>query len=201
MIRTIVFDLGNVLLRYQPGPYLRTVLSEPAWIPALLDEVFDSAEWLLLDRGLIGEPEAIARWIARKPCPERTIREALAGWTDMLVPIEGTVDLLRRLKRQGYRLLYLSNFHTRAWDAVTARCDFFALFDGGVVSFRDGLMKPDAEIFQRLVATSGILPEETVFTDDLETNILAAARLGFATIPFVGPEDLEDRLRALGVAL
>ena len=159
MIKNIVFDIGNVLLNFKPVEYLRTKMEEEN-IKSVKEAVFDSPEWPMLDEGTITEKEAIRVISERNAEIKDLVELAFDNWYDMLTPIENSVKLLKELKAKGYNLYYLSNFQELAYDYIIKEYEFFGLFDGGVASFAEKLMKPDKDIYEKLMERYDLKPEE-----------------------------------------
>ncbi|KLU63363.1 alpha-D-glucose-1-phosphate phosphatase YihX [Peptococcaceae bacterium CEB3] len=198
MIRNVVFDLGNVLLSFQPLDYLYGKLPDRQKAEQIYEEVFKSREWPMLDRGVITEEEALNQ-ICKRSAVGDLLRDVMDNWYQMLTQIDATVDILRELKRREYQIYYLSNFHQLAFDDVSRRYDFFRIFDGGILSFKEKLLKPEKEIFDRLIGMYGIKAQESLFIDDTEENVLGATLSGFPTIRFTTPFALREALRNMGV--
>jgi putative hydrolase of the HAD superfamily len=171
----------------------------PEHVQTLMNDIFWSKEWVQLDLGILTEKEAIELWVKRSECPEAILRDVVDHWMEMLTPIDGTVEILMELRKMGYATYFLSNFHAAAFDEVCVRFEFMGLFVGGIVSFKVKLIKPDAAIFQRLAESCGILPEESVFIDDMEANVEGGARCGFEGILYTSPEDLRKSLSRRGI--
>jgi len=198
MIQNIVFDLGNVLLSFKPMIFLQKMYdTEKA--ENLYKCIFLSKEWLDLDRGIIESDEAID--IISKRCPEYydNIKDVINYWTQILTPIQGSIDILESLKEKGYKTYLLTNFHKKAFEEVSRKHDFLKNFDGRVVSSDVLLLKPEKEIFTNLCKKYGIKPEESVFIDDTAENVVAAKEIGFKTAYFESPEQLRNELISLGV--
>ena len=194
MIKNIIFDLGNVLLNFKPLEYLYKKIPEKQNAYQIYNEIFKSTEWLMLDRGLLTEDEAIDRICARNIENSQLIRNVMDNWYQMLTPIEGVVDVLEELKIIGYKVYFLSNFHLLAFENVCKRHDFFRNFDGGIVSYKEKLMKPEKDIFNKLITTYEINPHESIFIDDTRENIEAAKELEFETIRFTSALELREKL-------
>lgn len=193
MIKNIVFDIGKVLLNFEPTEYLSNKVPEYC-IQDINEAIFKSPEWLMLDRGVITEREAIERICERNKEISELIKRVMDDWYQMLTPIEEVVEILKELKGKGYKIYYLSNFHQLAFEEVTGRYDFFKCFTGGVVSYKVGLLKPEEGIFEKLIKTYAIKPHEAIFIDDTRENIESASKLGFTAIHFTAGEDLRERL-------
>ncbi|KAJ53591.1 putative hydrolase of the HAD superfamily [Clostridium tetanomorphum] len=192
MIKNVIFDLGNVLINFNPMEYLHKKVSDKEKIQEIFEEIFLSEEWAMLDKGVITEEEAIERICSRSNGNDELIRVVMDNWYEMLTPIEDIVETLKRLKDKGYKVYYLSNFHMLAFENVTNRHEFFKYFDGGVVSFKEKLLKPEKDIYNKLIERYKINPKESVFIDDTEINIEGAKKLGFNTIHFKDNIDLKD---------
>lgn len=199
MIKNVVFDLGNVLLRFEPLEHVRAKLGDCGAVEQVYQEIFLSEEWALLDRGTISQEEAVGRMVARSRGNGRSIRRCMDNWYELLTPIEETVDILKEVKARGRRTYILSNFHLLSYENVASRYDFFRYFDGGVISCREKMVKPDREIYDTLIERYGINPNESLFIDDAKANIESAGKLGFATIHFDTPQRLHEELVEMGV--
>ncbi|MEG3042662.1 MAG: HAD family phosphatase [Clostridium sp.] len=190
MIKNVIFDIGNVLLRFNPMEYLRTKIANEEKVQEVYKKIFLSEEWLMLDRGIITEIEAVDRLCSRHKEDAELINIAMDNWYELLKPIEETVNGLEELNNRGYKLYYLSNFHDMAFKEINKTHGFFKLFHGGVVSYEEKLLKPEKEIYERLVERYKIIPKESIFIDDTKLNVEAAKRLGFKTIHFQGEIDI-----------
>ena len=127
MCKNIIFDIGNVLLDFNPKEYLKSKMKEDK-VDYVHKEIFESEEWIMLDRGTILEEEAIKIITSRSNGNEELIKIAFEKWYDILNPIEKTVDILKNLKESGYKVYYLSNFHLKAFEHVTSKYNFFNIF-------------------------------------------------------------------------
>ncbi|MEG0307155.1 MAG: HAD family phosphatase [Clostridium sp.] len=190
MIKNVIFDIGNVLLSFNPMEYLRRKIDNEGKVQKIYEEIFLSEEWLMLDRGIITEIEAVDRLCSRHKEDAELINIAMDNWYELLKPIEEAVNGLEELNNRGYNLYYLSNFHDMAFKEINKTHGFFKLFHGGVVSYEEKLLKPEKEIYERLVERYKIIPKESIFIDDTKLNVEAAKRLGFKTIHFQGEIDI-----------
>jgi len=193
-VRNIIFDLGNVLLNFKPIDYLHGKITNKEKAQQIYEKIFTSEEWLMLDRGVMTEEEAVNKICHRSIEDRELIMLVMHNWYQLLTPIEETVEILKELKHKGYKLYFLSNFHLLAYEDVTKRYDFFKYFDGGTLSFKEKLMKPEKEIYEKLMTRYTIDPTESIFIDDTKENIEGAKKLGFETIFFLNPNDLRHKL-------
>lgn len=198
MIKNVIFDLGNVLLNFEPKEYVKSKVVEEK-IEEIYESIFKSEEWPMLDRGTITEEEAKINIINRKEENTEFINSVFENWYDILTPIESSVEILQKLKEKGYKVFYLSNFHLAAFEYVTKKHDFFGLFDGGVVSYKEKLLKPEKEIYEKILCEYNLEQNETVFIDDMEVNVKAAIKNGMKGIVLKNPIDLKGELENLDI--
>lgn len=194
MIKNIIFDIGNVLLEFKPLDYLKNTFNDSNLEKLLYKEVFQCEEWLHLDRGTLTQDEVIKIISSRNPDHEVPIKICMDNWINILAPIEGTVKLLSELKEKGYKLYLLSNFHSLAFQTVYSKYDFFKSFDGGIISYKENLLKPENEIYTKLLDTYNLNAEECLFIDDTLVNIEAADKLGIKTLHFENCETFMQNL-------
>ena len=200
MYKNIIFDLGNVLLNFNPKEYLKIKISEDK-IEDVYKAIFQSEEWLMLDRGTITEKDAINNIIERNITYRDDINLVFKEWYDILKPIEESVEVLQNLKENGYNVYYLSNFHELAFKEVTTKNNFFELFDGGVVSYAEKLIKPEEEIYKLILKRYNLNPKETIFIDDTKLNVDGASKLGIKAIFLEDPKKLRENLISLKVKI
>ena len=185
MIRNIVFDLGRVLVDFDPEGYLRDMGFSPEETKDYLTKIFYSRDWSLHDEGFYPTTDALAAALIQKyPADEAAIRRILRPeWVDMHVVRPDVVEYLRSFKRAGFRVFILSNL---AADPYASFSDYAFLqeVDGGVFSFMERVCKPDRRIYRILLDRYGLKPEETVFFDDNTNNIKVANEIGIHGILF-----------------
>lgn len=199
MYKNIIFDLGNVVLDYNPVAYLKEKFNDNKVEEIILDTVFKSEEWPMLDRGVITEEEAIERIVNRDINNKEFIEIVFENWYEMLRPLNDTVMLIKELKNKGFNLYYLSNFHLKAFDYVIKKNEVFKLFDGGVVSFKEKLLKPEKEIYTKILEAYDLKADECIFIDDVFENVEGANKEGIKGIQFKNVKDLRKELNNCGV--
>lgn len=195
----LVFDLGGVVVRWEPEAIIASVFADPQVRAVVRAGVFGHADWLELDRGMLPREQAIARAAQRTGLAEADLDRLLRQVPPALVAIPETVDLLYRLKARGYPLFCLSNMHHASIEHLEQAYGFWEVFSGAVISCRLQLCKPEPGIYAHLLETYGLDPADTVFIDDTEVNLAAAAALGIRTIRFENAAQCESELQALGV--
>ena len=151
MIRSIVFDMGNVLIHWRPAFFIEQEGVPAEDRPLLLREVFGSVEWIQLDRGTVSLEEGIASMCRRLPPRLRgPARELTLGWWKRcLLPVEGMAELIRELKGLGYGIYLLSNAKADL-PLYFDRIPGSECFDGRIVSADWKLLKPQPEIYETL---------------------------------------------------
>src|SRR5262245_33330826 len=198
-LTTVVFDLGGVLIDWDPRHLYRQLFADTLEMESFLAEV-TTAEWNR--RQDAGRPwaEAIEVLVAEYPERRELIEAFHRRWPEMLGgEIPGTVDVLAELRAAGVRLLALSNWSAEMFPVALERFDFLAWFEGIVISGEVGVNKPDRRIFEHLADRFGIEPEAAVFVDDSMANIDAAKELGFRAIQFTDAKTLRLALVQLGL--
>jgi 2-haloacid dehalogenase len=200
-IDTIVFDLGNVLIPWDPRRLYRSLIADEKEMEYFLAEVCHGAWNARQDAGL-SRDEAIAERIAAFPQYTDCINAFRDRWEDMLGdPIEGSVRLLHEVKANGYRALALTNWSAETFPLARKRFPFLAEFEGIVISGEEKIIKPQAEIYHCLFKRHGVAPERAVFMDDSLHNVEGARAVGMHAIHFTTPERARADLIALGVKL
>jgi 2-haloacid dehalogenase len=196
---TVVFDLGNVLITWDRRLLYRSIFDDEAEMDRFLAEVYTLAANDRLDRG---QPlaEFCAQLAEEHPAHADAIRALERRWIETIgPPLEGTVALLRALTDAGVPCYALSNWNADTFRLVESHHEFLTWFDGVVLSGREGVTKPDPEIYRRLFAAFDIEPTTALFVDDSPANIEAARRLGMDTELFTDPDALRAALRRRGL--
>ncbi len=199
MIKNIIFDIGRVLLEFNPKEYLLEKYTNKLLVEELYSAVFESSEWLDLDRGSITDGEAVEIFSKRHSSQRIYIMDIMKDWHNILIPIEDTVSLLKRLKQNNYRIILLSNFHLRAFEIVYEKYPFFKMADEMIISSKINLLKPSREIYEHTLHSLNLAAEECLFIDDTLANIEGAKSIGINTILFKNPAQLEQELKDLSL--
>ena len=197
---TVVFDLGAVLLHWQPTEIVQHELPRLAPTLAAAQALCErmGATWTDFDRGTV-EPSALAARLATQSgvAVEELLR-FIHAIPDHVHTKPDTAALLPRLQAQGHRLVYLSNMPTPYVDRVLAEHGFFGYFEDGIFSARVGLIKPEPAIYALAETQFGLTPADTVFIDDNAHNIATARARGWQTIQFLDATQCERDLVELG---
>lgn len=186
-MKNIIFDLGGVVLDWNPEKVRREFTTNPELPRFLFDSGFFQEHWTEFDRGTYTEEEMTGKMSALSGFPLPDCREFMEYIKHSLVDIPRTVGLIRNLSEQGYPLYYLSNMSHEFYDYLKGR-EVFRYFKGQIISAREGMVKPDEAIFHLLLERFGLEPHECLFVDDLPANVKTAADLGFHTALFADRE-------------
>ena len=168
---------------------------------ALAKDLFTSAIWLDLNKGLITETQAKQRYQLEKQLSESEAERFFYYVKHTQLLIYGSVDLLKRIKSAGYRVFALTDNVVEIVEYLNATYDFWPLFEGTTVSAELGLLKPQPEIYQSLLETHQLLAKETVFLDDMHYNVEGARKVGLEEIHFKNAETSCCDINALGLTL
>ena len=199
-MNTVVFDLGGVLVDWDPRHLLHKVMpGREAEAESLLADVLNHAWNLERDRG-DSWAEAMARAKAEYPQWADIFDVYTERWAETLVGShEDTVAILRELKARGTPLYALSNWSREMFPHAEEKYDWLELFDGIVVSGRVEMVKPERDIFDYLLTTYDLRASDLIFIDDHEPNVVAARSYGIAAHHFRGAAALRAELEAEGL--
>lgn len=199
MIKNVIFDIGAVLVDWNPRYYYRTVIKDEARIEKFLTEIATFEFNHTLDLGRPWE-DARAELMAKAPEYEDMINGYWDNWLEMFSgPIHESVDILMDIKRRGYPIYALSNWNDVKFPIAQEVFPFLRLFDGRIVSGDVKLAKPDPLIYQLLLDTYKLNPRECLFIDDRQDNVDAARALGIEAVQFISPRQLERDLIEYGI--
>ncbi len=201
MIKNIVFDMGQVLIHWDPKRLIARLGYQDKEAALLLREVFGCFEWQGLDRGRLGPEEALETMLPRLPASLHPAAEHFvrAWWVEPLWPVEGIAELVRELKAAGYGIYLLSNA-TSCLHQYFDRIPGSECFDGKIVSADWKLLKPQPEIYETLFREFSLDPADCFFIDDNPANVEAGMMLGMhGTVFFDDIGRLRAELRAAGV--
>lgn len=199
-IQTIVFDLGAVLIDWNPVYMYKKMFAEPQEMDYFLKNIC-TKEWNEKQDAGRSLYVATQELVQKHPEYETYIRAFYGRWTEMLGgPIEGTVNILEEIyQSKKYKLLALTNWSGETFPFARCRFHFLNYFEDIFVSGILKTKKPDSAIFSILINRSGIAPNKSLFIDDSGANIEMAAEMGFHTIKFMNPELLRKGLKDLGI--
>ena len=192
-MKNIIFDIGNVLLDFQPEKYLQKYFNKSV-MGDLMMIIFSSDEWIELDMGTMMIQDAIESLTLKHPHYHDEIIFVMKNWTHMMTPLQKNVEIVKELKEKGYHLYLLSNFHKEAIQTMFQRYEFFQLFEGGIISANEQLVKPDQKIYQLLLQRYHLQAEESLFIDDMLANVKMAQELHIHGLYLPYQTDLREEL-------
>lgn len=199
MIRNIIFDVGNVLVEYSWERMLEALHITGKAYDAVAKATALSPMWNELDRSLLSDEEILQGFINNAPEYEREIRLVWDNIPESIHCYDYSVEWVRKFRKKGYKTYILSNYSKRGYEVTKQELPFVADMDGVLFSYEVKLVKPEPEIYQTLLEKFQLKPEECVFLDDNEKNIIAAREAGIHAIHFKNKEQAEEELAKLGV--
>jgi 2-haloacid dehalogenase len=196
-IKTIVFDVGEVLIDWDPRNLYRKVFDDEQEMEFFLSDVCDY-EWnYRQDAGYCWD-KAIAEKIAQHPKYEEQIKLYKTRWPEMVKGgVEGSVEVLKKLKEAGWPVFAITNYHHETFALSKELWPFLNLFDGEVVSGEEKLCKPDARIYEICIERFNLVPQQCVFIDDRQENIDGAIKAGMNGILFESSGQMKTDLEKM----
>jgi 2-haloacid dehalogenase len=199
MTKAIIFDLGGVLLDWNPKYLYAKLLEDEAAVDVFLEEIGFPAWNLALDAGGRWE-QAVDELVSRFPHRKELIEASHHRWHEMLPhEIPGTVAVLERLFEAGMPLYAITNYSSQKFAETRERFPFLSRFRDVVVSGDERLLKPEAAIFRLCLDRNGLVAADCLFIDDSARNVEGARAVGIDAILFASPEQLERDLAARGL--
>ena len=184
MIKNVIFDVGKVLVEYDPDSYMERLGFDLKTRQAVNQAMFQNPLWEESDRGKLSTEELLEKFIFNDKEYKEEITKAYqtVGNTIELFPY--SVAWIKELKQRGYRVYILSNYAEVTYEQTKEKMEFLPYVDGAVFSFQCKWIKPEREIYEELCRKYSIEPRESVFLDDRLDNIEQACNLGFFGIQF-----------------
>lgn len=200
-IHSIIFDLGGVLIDWNPQYVFTEDYFGSAEKRQYFFEQVCTADWNENQDAGYPIAKATEERVALFPEWEKEIRDFYGRWEEMLGgPIDETVEIFRELKQgRGLRSYALTNWSAETFPIALERFDFLHWFDGRVVSGEEKTRKPFPEFYRILLDRYAVKPEEALFIDDNLRNVKAAEGMGIASVHFQSPEQLEEDFRKFGL--
>lgn len=197
MIKNIIFDIGNVLADFRWHDFLIDKGFDEAMIGRIAKASVESDTWYEYDKGVWTQEELMAAFIASDPGIEKELHVAFDDIHGMVTPRAYAIPWIQELKEKGYGVYYLSNFSLMAETQCPDSLAFLPYTDGGILSYKEKLVKPNPAIYQLLLTRYDLKAEESVFIDDTLRNIEAAKKEGIHGIQFLTKEQVDKDLAIL----
>lgn len=196
-ITAIIFDFGNVFVKWDPHGVYKRFFPSPEAVDSFLKEI-RFMEWNALQDAGRSFKDGIADLSMQFPQYAGLIQAYDTYWEESITEVLfGTIEIARNLKSAGWDLYLLSNFSAETFPLMQKRYEFLQLFDQMIISGEHKLIKPDPAIYQLTLQKIKREAHECLFIDDSPSNIEAARKLGFHTIHFKSPEQLDVELKNL----
>lgn len=190
MIKSFIFDMGNVLLDYNPQAAMDELNIPPDAQPIIMRELFGGKEWVQLDLGNITENEAYESICKRIPEEyHNVLKRSIDGWDICMKPLKGAREFCEFIKSKGFRVYVLSNAHKSFYRYFPRYFDL-EFFDGVVVSADIHVAKPDIKIYEHILEKYNLKAEECLFIDDRQDNVEGAEKAGMYAYRFKNNFDL-----------
>lgn len=182
MIKHFIFDIGNVIVDFDPIPYFEKLLPGKH-MELVCGLVFDE-DWARLDEGVYTGDEVREIQLKKYPEYQEQINCIHDHWMQMMKLKVETISFMKEVKKKGYTTYLLSNIGKESHTYLQKTYGFFDLVDGMVLSYQERLLKPDKRIYECLIDRYQLSPQECVFFDDKEENVRIAKELGIHGIVF-----------------
>jgi epoxide hydrolase-like predicted phosphatase len=198
-IDTVVFDIGNVLTNFAWEQFLYNKGFDKAMVDRIGKASTLSEDWVEFDKGNLTTEQIIDKFIENDPEIAKELTEAYSDLTEIITPREEAIPWVRALKAAGYKVLVLSNFSIQALEYCRESMGFLDVVDGGILSYKEHVVKPDPAIYKLLMDRYELVPAKTVFIDDTPVNISAAKALGWHGIVYKNYDQVVKELHDMGV--
>lgn len=194
MIKNVIFDIGNVLMTFDPYHYYQTVFADKERTKQICQHIFTHEAWLKYDQGILFIKDLYQIYHKEFCEYHLEIDEILSNWMKLMQPITTSFTCMKQLKNEGYHIYILSNISKDSTDYLKATQPFFSWCDGAVLSYEEKLLKPDPLIYKCLFERYDLIEEECLFIDDRLENIKTAKQLGMKGILLDDPQKLANYL-------
>ncbi len=194
-INTIIFDIGNVLVDFRWKDFIADFGYDNEIQERIARASVLSNAWREFDRGAFSEDELMDMFVRNDPGIEEQLRRTYSSIKGLLIQYDYTKPWIRELKDKGFRVLYLSNYSEKADRECADEIDFIPLMDGGILSYKVKMIKPEPEIYELLTDTYDLTPSECLFFDDTPANVEAARKHGYNAEVFTGYETARQYIK------
>lgn len=194
MKKNIIFDLGNVLVKWDPQSVIDKTFIDTQHEGKHCRDIFHADDWNAFDRGEITEEEIKIKLAERLELSNELSHQFIENIKQSLTRLPDSVALLEELAKQGHGIYCLSNMPREFYTHLLAAHDFWHHFDHITISGHVNMIKPDEKIYEYVIQTNNLTPEHSVFIDDLAINIEAARSCGLKGIQFIDIVDCRQNL-------
>ena len=199
MIKTIIFDIGGVLVNVSFEKCFRKYTSDETIIARLFQATLHGPIWKEFDRGVLTDEELTKKFMEQDPEIGELIRDVVNDLGELVDLRDYAIPWIEELKEKGYQVLYLSNWPREFHKKFYHEMRFIPYTDGGILSYIEKVIKPEPEIYELLMNRYGLEAKECVFLDDSANNLVTAKELGMQTILYTDQEHAINELETMGV--
>lgn len=192
----IIFDLGRVVIDWEPYPFLEEILGSSESAKEILKHTFAHKDWLGVDRGTVELDTLKGKLKENSELSNETVND-IFNYFSILKLKPDTINLMKKLKNEGHKIYILSNMGKESIEYLESEYDFWEIVDGSTISCRVKSIKPEKEIYLELLDNYKLEPSQSIFIDDLKENISAAEALGIKGIQFTTVAECEKELLEL----
>ena len=194
MIKNIIFDIGNVLATFEPKIFLHDLLQNQEIEDEIYSLLFDDMTWWnLYNQGIYSSQDVYNQCIKVKPKLKKEIASVLSNWVKYVVPISSSMKVIDKYKDK-YSLYIISDIPQDNYEYLSNTYDFISKVNGGIYSYQEKIIKPDIEMFTRLLNRYHLQADECIFIDDRKNNVEASQSLGIHSIHLTDYKQLEEKL-------
>lgn len=194
----IIFDLCGVIVEWNPDKIIDKFFDIPNIKKLVKNDIIFHSDWKELDRGTLDREKAIKRASLRTGIPTKKIDEMIAYIPQSLLPITGTINLIKQLNKKKHSLFMLTNIPIFSIEYLEKEYSFFNYFIDTTVSCRINMIKPEPDIYEYSLRKYNLAINNTIFIDDSDINLEVASKLGIRSIKFNSPSQCEHELKHLG---
>ncbi|SEL10693.1 haloacid dehalogenase superfamily, subfamily IA, variant 3 with third motif having DD or ED [Butyrivibrio sp. ob235] len=198
-VDTVIFDIGGVLADFCWEQFIKDKGYVEDTVNKIAEASIKSPAWDEFDRGVLDTMEVIQGFVKNNPSMEAELYDVFSDLSGLLRKRERTIPWIRALKKAGFKVFVLSNYSKQAEDANPFMKEFLDEVDGGILSYKEQIIKPDRKIFELICERYDLIPGKCVFIDDLQRNVDAASDFGMKSILFESYEQVDRELSKLGV--
>ncbi|MBO4213196.1 MAG: HAD family phosphatase [Clostridia bacterium] len=199
MIKNVIFDLGGVMVGFRCREVIKELGYPPEEVEKLLGMTLGSPEYIEGDRGLVTFDEKVDIMCKNHPEYSEDIRKIMSHVSEFFYLFNNIKGIINDVKAAGYGMYYLSNTSEDVDNNINGEHHLFEMFDGGIRSYKEHLLKPEPEIYKLLLDRYGLAADECLFVDDLENNTKGANAVGIHTITLKDQSKLREELIKQGV--
>lgn len=198
MIKHVIFDLGRVLIGFEPDKHFQKFQLSQQQIQAIMHECFETNLWNELDRGTYTYRQVAGILAKKYPDLDGVIYDILGEeFYDVFTELADGIGFLKKCVADGYNCYYLSNFGEEGFTYVKQKFSWFSLFKGGIASYELRSTKPEPEIYLHLLEKYNLKAQECIFLDDTEKNVRAARELGLHGIVYTNQAQVNEEFAKL----